>query len=122
VEQLHSVHYISSTGGSPGVNFGQPDTGGYNTGGAGGSSSGTGVTILGGQGGGSGWGASWPAVQYPAFNGANYCSGKGAGLGAGQGTDQTTGGAAKGITGSGGGAGAAGSQGCVIVEEIYGLY
>jgi len=114
--------YISATGGSAGISFGQPDSGGYGAGGAGGTSTGTGVTILGGQGGGSAWGASWPGVQYPAFNGANFCSGRGAGLGAGQGTDATTGGAAKGITGSGGGAANVGSQGCVIVEEIYGLY
>ena len=115
--------YISSTGGSAGINTSPQDQGFWQTGGAGGTSSGTGVTILGGQGGASGWGfTASPAVQFPQYSGTDYNSARGGGMGGGSGAYNAGGTAAKGITGSGGGGGAAGSQGSVIVEEIYGLY
>ena len=115
--------YISSTGGAAGINTSPQDQGFWQTGGAGGTSSGTGVTILGGQGGASGWGfTASPAVQFPQYSGTDYNSARGGGMGGGSGAYNAGGTAAKGITGSGGGGGAAGSQGSVIVEEIYGLY
>jgi hypothetical protein len=86
--------YISCTGGAAGS---------ATQGGAPGVASGTGVTNLGasaGMGGGS-------AIHSP---------GQGGGIGGGN-----HGVAAKGFTGSGGGGGAAGSQGMVIVQEIYGF-
>jgi hypothetical protein len=101
--------YISATGGAAASQLG----------GAGGTASGTNVVILGGQGGAPGDSYSVPIYyygygSYPAasWNLAN----RGGGLGGG-----AAGAAAKGITGSGGGRSAAGAQGSVIVEEIYGL-
>ena len=114
--------YIVSTGGSTGTSSGNPDGGQSYNGGAGGTSTGTGVTILGGAGGGFGYSLGGSvSVSFPAFPFNVYAGGQGAGLGGGQGV-QSGGGAAKGITGSGGGSNSAGAQGCVIVEEIYGLY
>jgi hypothetical protein len=114
--------YIVSTGGSTGTSSGNPDGGQSYNGGAGGTSTGTGVTILGGAGGGFGYSLGGSgAVTFPAYPNNTYAGGQGAGLGGGQGV-QSGGGAAKGITGSGGGSNSAGAQGCVIVEEIYGLY
>lgn len=114
--------YIVSTGGATGTNAGNPDGGQSYNGGAGGSSSGTGVTILGGAGGGFGYSLGGSnTINFPAYPHNTYGGGQGAGIGGGAGV-QSGGTAAKGITGSGGGAAAAGAQGCVIVEEIYGLY
>jgi hypothetical protein len=114
--------YIVSTGGSTGSSAGNPDGGqGYN-GGAGGTSTGTGVTILGGAGGGFGFSLGGSnSINFPAYPHNTYGGAQGAGLGGGAGV-QNGGTAAKGITGSGGGSNSAGAQGCVIVEEIYGLY
>jgi hypothetical protein len=115
--------YIVATGGGTATAGGNPDGGQSYNGGAGGTASGTGVTILGGAGGGFGYslgGSS--AVTYIAYGSNTYSGGQGGGLGGGPGVVNGGGAAAKGITGSGGGANAAGAQGCVIVEEIYGLY
>ena len=115
--------YISSTGGGSGVNTSPADQGTWQTGGAGGNSTGTGVSVLGGQGGASGWGfTASPAVSFPQYPGTDYNSARGGGMGGGSGSYNAAGTAAKGITGSGGGGGQAGAQGSVIVEEIYGLY
>ena len=83
--------YITCTGG--GVASG-------GTGGAPGVASGTGVTNLGAQ----------------AGSGGSNGGGQGGGLGGGN-----MGANAKGVTGSGGGQGAAGTQGCVVIQEIYGF-
>jgi len=84
--------YISATGGAAGSG---------STGGVGGTSTGTGVFILGGQ---SGQSAN-----------ISVASATGGGLGGG-----AAGTAGKGIFGAGGGSNAAGTAGCIIVQEIYG--
>jgi hypothetical protein len=84
--------YISATGGTAGS--GQVP-------GVGGSASGTGVYILGGQAGYQG----------------NGTSSHNSGGGFGGGKDNVVG---KGIFGAGGGTNAAGTAGCIIVQEIYG--
>jgi hypothetical protein len=99
--------YISATGGSPGSG---------NSGGAGGTATGTGVFILGGQGGSA---SIWSQGNFPAaghYNSFNNTGATGGGLGGGR-----TGVSGTGITGSGGGSNASGSAGSVIVEEIYGF-
>jgi hypothetical protein len=114
--------YIACTGGSPGDNGSQPDGGNGWNGGAGGTASGSGVLALGGAGGSNAFTAWSNPVQYPAFDNCRfYVGAQGGGLGGGRGTD-TGGDNAKGITGGGGGSNSSGAQGCVIVEEIYGLY
>ena len=114
--------YIVATGGATGSAAGNPDGGQSYNGGAGGTATGTGVTILGGAGGGFGFSLGGSnQINFPAYPHNTYGGGVGAGLGGGAGI-QNGGTAAKGITGSGGGANSAGAQGCVIVEEIYGLY
>ena len=102
--------YITCTGGSTGAQYG---------GGAGGTASGIGVYILGGAGGmgsaNTGWGG-FPAQGHPGLNNAQSVTGQGGGIGGG-----ATGTAGNGVFGGGGGYNAAGAQGCVIVEEIYGF-
>ena len=106
--------YVTSTGGA---------AGGSGTGGAGGSGSGTSALVIGGQGGSGGTafsagsffvpqGESGTFVPAVAFN---YL-GSGGGPGGGRWNE-----AGKGIYGSGGGSNASGSNGSVIIEEIYGL-
>jgi hypothetical protein len=102
--------YLTATGGAAGTSI---------NGGAGGSASGTGVTILGGQGGAPGDSYFVNVVffgygQQPAQSAS--VGNRGGGLGAGQ-----LNASARGVTGSGGGRAGAGSQGSVVVEEIYGL-
>ena len=103
--------YISATGGSIGSNL---------NGGAGGTATGTGVYILGGQGGqpNSNWLPGWGGYPSPGHPGPNNVAGRGHGGGIGGGG---AGQAGQGVMGAGGGEGAAGSQGCVIIEEIYGF-
>jgi hypothetical protein len=104
--------YLTATGGS---------AGGAPTAGAGGTASGTAVLILGGQGGAAGASHSVPIFNngaytyFPAQSNAGIGN-RGGGIGAG-----VLGGNARGITGSGGGKSGTGSNGSVIVEEIYGL-
>lgn len=107
--------YVNATGGS---------AGGSNTGGAGGTASGSNVYIAGGQGGVSGTQFSFGPYYVPTgpesgFNpGTQSFAYYGSGGGPGGGSASNNG---KGIFGSGGGYNASGSNGCVIVEEIYGL-
>ena len=112
--------YIACTGGSTGSSNAQPDGGQSYNGGAGGTASGSGVYILGGAGGSNCWGNSSNGVSFPAYQTWLF-GGQGGGLGGGAGQN-SSGTAGKGITGGGGGAGNSGASGCVIVEEIYGLY
>ena len=103
--------YITSTGGS---------VGGWITGGSGGTSTGSGVYILGGQGGKGNANTPWPQ-NYPGQNHAgpnNYqvSNSHGGGLGGSR-----YGNNASGVQGGGGGGSGNGTQGCVIIEEIYGL-
>jgi hypothetical protein len=114
--------YISATGGGAGSNgSGGGEAYGNISGGAGGTATGTGVLILGGQGGASSHFQTWAVVQFPAWPGSSRAGGQGGGMGGGQAGRDGGGGAAKGITGSGGGNDQAGAPGSVIVEEIYGL-
>jgi hypothetical protein len=104
--------YISATGGTGGAQY---------SGGQGGTGSGTNTLTIGGQGGTGGnnfyappFYSSYYATVWPAVT--TVTNGAGGGIGGG-GAGQ----AGQGISGSGGGYNAAGGQGCVIVEEIYGL-
>ena len=102
--------YITATGGA---------TGASQAGGTSGTSTGTGVYILGGQGGMGGVNNNWggfPTPGHPGLNNAQPNSGQGGGLGGG-----AYGSAANGVQGGGGGGNAAGTQGCCIIEEIYGF-
>jgi hypothetical protein len=102
--------YVSATGGTSGGNGGT-------SGGSGGGVSGNPVYNFGGQGVASAETATVgpdSPVQYGRANGGGFGAGK-------------VGTAANGIRGGGGGGGGAGTgyagaQGCVIVEEIYGMY
>ena len=107
--------YVSATGGA---------AGGTNTGGAGGSGSGTNTFVEGGQGGVSGTQFSFGSFFQPQGEGGTPVGGqsfdfRGSGGGLGGGSNTVAG---KGIHGGGGGASAAGSNGSIIVEEIYGLF
>lgn len=101
--------YIVATGGAAGTNL---------TGGNGGSASGTGVYILGGQGGSGNRNFPWGGFPAPDHPGANNQIGSAQGGGLGGGAYGVN---ANGVLGGGGGGSAAGAQGCVIVEEIYGF-
>jgi len=102
--------YITCTGGATGQNF---------AGGAGGTATGTGVYILGGAGGMSNTNFPWenfPSPGHPGANNRQQVSSQGGGIGGGAwGTN------GNGVYGGGGGGSAVGAQGCVIIEEIYGL-
>ena len=101
--------YISATGGSPGTNL---------NGGAGGTATGSGVYIMGGQGGkpnGNLPYQTYPSPGHPANN-VIQANAHGGGLGG-----TRYGNNASGVQGGGGGGQCTGSQGCVIIEEIYGL-
>lgn len=107
--------YVTATGGA---------AGGGNTGGAGGSGSGTNTFVEGGQGGISGTQFSFGSFFQPQGEGGTPVGGqsfdfRGSGGGLGGGSNTVAG---KGICGGGGGPGAAGSNGSIIVEEIYGLF
>ena len=101
--------YITATGGSPGSNL---------NGGAGGTASGSGVYILGGQGGKPN--ANFPYQTQPSpghpANNVLQNNAHGGGLGGSR-----YGNNASGVQGGGGGGQCTGAQGSVIVEEIYGL-
>ena len=101
--------YLICTGGSPGSTW---------AGGASGSASGGGnVYALGGQGGQPNTAFPWGGQPSPGHPGANaQPNAVGGGIGGGR-----NGVAANGVYGGGGGGNAAGTQGCVIIEEIYGL-
>jgi hypothetical protein len=101
--------YITATGGSTGTTY---------AGGAGGTATGTNVYILGGQGGSPNLNFPWGGFPTPGHPGANnlQASAQGGGLGGGR-----FGVNANGVFGGGGGGSAAGAQGCVIIEEIYGF-
>ena len=102
--------YISATGGSTGSTY---------AGGIGGTASGTNVYILGGAGGNGGANNNWggfPSQSHPGINNAQTTSGQGGGIGGG-----AYGVAGNGVFGGGGGGNAAGTQGCCIIEEIYGF-
>ena len=124
--QSSFASYITAAGGSPGSG---------NTAGGSGGTGGTNHIVLGGQGGDAGDNinvGNYYAGGFPFYDGyggfAGYYSvygatatgtstgGRGGGIGGG-----AAGSSAIGITGGGGGAGGSGTQGCVIVEEIYGL-
>ena len=105
--------YIIATGGSPGSG---------RSGGAGGTATGTNVYVLGGAGGNmsanSASGGGFPSNGHGA-TGTNGTTETASGGGTGGGKPGSAG---NGVFGGGGGRDAAGAQGCVIVEEIYGLY
>ena len=101
--------YISATGGSPGSNL---------NGGAGGTATGSGVYIMGGQGGKPN--ANFPYQTFPSpghpANNVLQNNAHGGGLGGSR-----YGNNASGVQGGGGGGQCTGAQGCCIIEEIYGL-
>jgi hypothetical protein len=103
--------YVSATGGAAGSGT---------TPGDGGNASGTNVTVLGGQRGQS-YGAASVNIYYYGYGQVPAVSVSGNGGGGGISGGGRHGVAANGVTGGGGGSGSAGAQGCVIVEEIYGL-
>jgi hypothetical protein len=102
--------YITATGGSPGSSFTGGAGGG--TGGAGGAS-GNPVYTLGGQG-----GCSGESSNYPSRSPSSLAVSRQVGGGHGGGKSGVSG---NGIRGGGGGASAAGTHGCIIVEEFYGF-
>lgn len=102
--------YILATGGATGTPW---------SGGAGGTASGTGVYILGGQGGSGNHNFPWggqPTPGHPGSNNNIVNTAQGGGIGGG-----AYGVAGNGVLGGGGGGSAAGTQGCCIIEEIYGF-
>jgi len=114
--------YISCSGGSPGAGGASPQGGQSYNGGAGGTATGSGVYVLGGAGGSNSFNCGYsPGVQYPNYPYQFYVGAQGGGLGGGRSLD-SNGDSANGCAGGGGGSNASGAQGCVIVEEIYGLY
>ena len=103
--------YISATGGSTGTQFNA---------GAGGTATGSGVYILGGQGGKPNanlpFGGQYPTPNHSGPNNYQTANSHGGGLGGSR-----YGSNASGIQGGGGGGSGNGTQGCCIIEEIYGL-
>jgi len=103
--------YVSATGGAAGSGT---------TPGDGGNASGTNVTVMCGQRGQS-YGSASVGIYYYGYGQVPAVSVAGNGAGGGISGGGRHGVAANGVTGGGGGSGSAGAQGCVIVEEIYGL-
>jgi hypothetical protein len=107
--------FITATGGTTGAagSFAQN----ISNGGAGGTATGTGVFILGGQGGTTAFFSPITPPPAPVRRpSGNVNASRGGGQGGGRGVDATSG-----IRGAGGGHNQAGRQGCVIIEEIYGM-
>jgi hypothetical protein len=101
--------YINATGGSAASSL---NGGNGGSGGGAGGPVGGGVYILGGQ------GACQSETSSQPFRPSSYAQGRNTGGGYGGGAQGSN---ANGIRGGGGGGGASGAQGCVIVEEIYGM-